>query len=390
MALTNFKTIKDRKGFYVSDEDRKVFEQEIIKTNYGLNIDDHIEFIVYDSSDNQLPQDSDGKLVRYIPLTDNNIRKYFITTKTNQTKKQNDSFEFIVDVEKLIKEAGYSNGIFKTSVTIINRRVGNESPSNPISKENYENNLWIQQISPSRTEIRVLPIKRKGIVNSDLDKRYSILTRESNFRDDTIYYIQEFLENVKIENVLKNFITSKGKVESGQNYINLVKREFGIYNFEDFVRRIKEDWIKSITYYSENKEWRINSEFYGQPLTTPIDVELGETQFEEICRSSLIIIIDKYLPKRTYTPRNILTPDELKTFDTVAELLKTLRSDQQLTTSEIKYTQPKILGCMDPNALNYNDSAEVDDGSCKYKYENVVEPPQPPLPENDPPPAPSS
>lgn len=392
MALTNYKTIKDRKGYYVLEEDRQVFEQEIVKTNFGLNIDDHLEFIVYDSSDNQLPQGDDGKLVRYIPLTDDNIRKYLIVTTTNQTKKKNDAFEFIVDVEKLIKEAGYSNGIFKSSVSIVNRRVGKESPSDLKSKETFDNKLWIQQISPSRTEIRVLPIKRKGKVNSDLDKRYSIITRNSSFRDDTIYYIKEFIESVKLENILRNFITGKGKVESGQNYINLVKREFGINNFEDFVRRIHDNWVESIIYYSENKEWRVNSLQYGQPLSDPIDVELGGKSFIETCRSSLIFIIEKYLPKREYTPRNILTSDELQTFDKVRELLKTIRdTTKQVSSSEIEYLQPQVLGCTDPNALNYNIDSTVDDGSCKYSYENVQEPPvepQQPVPSPPPPPEP--
>jgi hypothetical protein len=55
-----------------------------------------------------LPQEAaNGKTVRYIYYTDENIQKYF--SKVNKTKyniKRNGAEEFFVDVEKLIKEAG--------------------------------------------------------------------------------------------------------------------------------------------------------------------------------------------------------------------------------------------------------------------------------------------
>ena len=101
MALTNYKSIEDRKGYLVSEDDRKVFESGTQKTNFGLGVDDHIEFILYDSNGNQLPQGDIQSLVRYIPVNDESSRKYFIKSDYND--------EFIVDIEKLIKEAGYSN-----------------------------------------------------------------------------------------------------------------------------------------------------------------------------------------------------------------------------------------------------------------------------------------
>ena len=111
-----------------------------------------IEFILYDVSDNQLPQGDDGKLVRYIHLDDENISKYFTISDNIVTKKKGDVPEFIVDIETLIREKlGYNNGIFKTQVTLLNRRLGNEVGDT--------DKLWIHEISPSRTEIRVLPIR---------------------------------------------------------------------------------------------------------------------------------------------------------------------------------------------------------------------------------------
>ena len=112
MALTNYKTIENRKGYLVKEDDRKVFESGTQKTNFGLGVDDHIEFILYDSNDNQLPQGDSQSLVRYISVNDESSRKYFLTSDNKETRK-GDAQEFIVDIERLIKEAGYSNGVFK-------------------------------------------------------------------------------------------------------------------------------------------------------------------------------------------------------------------------------------------------------------------------------------
>jgi len=350
MALTNYKNIENRKGYLVKEDDRKVFESGTQKTNFGLGVDDHIEFILYDSNDNQLPQGDNQSLVRYISVNDESSRKYFLTSDNKETRKGG-AQEFIVDIERLIKEAGYSNGVFKTSTTIVNRRIGKDNSS--------QNQLWIQEISPSRTEIRVLPLNPRGSINKDLEKRYSVFTKDSQFRDDAIYFVDQFIEKVKVENVLRNFISSKGKVTSGQNYINLLKREFGINDFQDFVRRIEEDWKKSLKNY-----------FYNEPQ----DVELSSSILKEVSRTKLIEVINKYLPQREINERSILTKDEVETFDRVQTLLKTLQDkNKEIVSSELKYKAGEISGCTDPNSLNYNPDATIDDGSCKYKEDETTE-----------------
>ena len=64
MGLDNFKNIVDRKGYLVEQEDRKIFK-EISKSDFGLGYSDMIEFILYDSNDNQLAQGEEGKMVPY-------------------------------------------------------------------------------------------------------------------------------------------------------------------------------------------------------------------------------------------------------------------------------------------------------------------------------------
>ena len=87
MAIKDFKKIEDRKGYLVDDDDRQIFEKEIGKAPFGLGLSDMIEFILYDASDNQLPQGERGELVRYIHLSDKESKKYFTITNSQYTKK---------------------------------------------------------------------------------------------------------------------------------------------------------------------------------------------------------------------------------------------------------------------------------------------------------------
>jgi hypothetical protein len=358
MAIRGFKEIVDKKGFRVNAKDRAIFEREIGKSYFGLGISDMIEFIVYDSNNNQLPQGDSQQLVRYIPLDVENIRKYFLITQNPSNMKMNGASEYIIDIEKLITEAGYSNGIFKSQVSLVNRRVGSET----IDKDK----LWIHEISPSRTELRILPLEDENEdVYPDLQKRLDIMLNGKNFRDDTIYFVKSMVESIKVEDVLKTFLTLNGSVTSGENYVKLIQSEFKIQNWELFVNQIKEKLVEGAQYFVENRDWNISSNNYGKPLSTPRDLELSVEKIVETLNSILIKVIDKYLPKRSIQEENILTLDEQITLDEVKELLKTVTSGTKYDTDQIIINP--IRGCTNPNAKNYNPLAIEDDGSCVFE-----------------------
>jgi hypothetical protein len=360
MAIRGFKEIVDKKGFKVNAKDRAIFEREIGKSYFGLGISDMIEFIVYDSNDNQLPQGDSGQLVRYIPLDLENIRKYFLITQNPSNMKMNGADEYIIDIEKLITEAGYSNGIFKSQVSLLNRRVGSET----IDKDK----LWIHEISPSRTEIRVLPMEDENeLVYDDLQKRLNILLNGRNFRDDTIYFVKSMVESIKVDDVLKTFLTLNGSVVSGENYVKLIQAEFKIQSWDLFINQIREKLIEGAQYFVDNKDWNISSNNYGKPLSTPRDLELSVEKIVETLNSILIKVIDKYLPQRTYQEENILTLDEQITLDEVKQLLKTVTSGTKYDT-DLFVNQPAVVrGCTNPTAKNYNPLATEDDGSCVFE-----------------------
>ena len=221
MAIQDFKKVEGTKGYFVDDKDRNIFEREVSKGYFGMNPGDLNEFILYDANDNQLPQESNGgKLVRYIEYNDNNEKKYFGKVQKNKlTIKSNDSEEFFIDTEKLIKEAGYSQGIFKTQVSLVNRRLGSEDRVN--------DKVWIHEISPSRTEVRLLPTieDKSGKPNTDLDARYQCFIKGETFAGDVYPFIDEFISQFDVEIALKNLLGKKGNIADGKKYIDLIKQE---------------------------------------------------------------------------------------------------------------------------------------------------------------------
>ena len=78
---------------------------------------------------------------------------YFLIAEGTLLQRYKFPSEYFIDAERLLKEAGYTNGIFKTQITLINKRAGSEKTLDK---------LWISEISPSRTEIRLFP-NTKGL-----------------------------------------------------------------------------------------------------------------------------------------------------------------------------------------------------------------------------------
>ena len=81
----------------------KSLKEGKIPAYFGRGVTDTIEFILYDNGDNQLPQGENGKMVRYINISQiDNIRNYLMIARGSTS---NSTPEYFVDVEKLINEA---------------------------------------------------------------------------------------------------------------------------------------------------------------------------------------------------------------------------------------------------------------------------------------------
>jgi len=313
MAIKTFKEIIDNKGYRISTKDREIFEEGTLQSFFGFSDSDMIEFIVYDANENQLPQGDDGKLVRYIPLNSQNIKDYFLIA--DGTKLQAFQFpnEYFIDAERLIREAGYNNGIFKTEITLLNKRVGYDNPNEK---------LWIQEISPSRTEVRLLPIKNEVSKKTDLLARYNVLQKGGNFRDDVIPYVANFVEMVKPEEV--SFFIKKTYSEKWYN--NFVS-EFGIGGFETLVTKIYNDFRKAVYNEFSNRESSITSVNYGKPKKTKPSLQFSKEDVYKVSQRIIVELIQLYLPKRTIQAETKVDTQFDASVDKVSTVIQSRESD---------------------------------------------------------------
>jgi hypothetical protein len=371
MAIKGFKQVIDKKGYLLDDKDRKIFEKEIKRGYFGFDVGDVIEFVIYDVSDNQLPQESvQGKKVRYISYNDENIKNYFGKVPENKfNKKSNNAEEYFIDTEKLIKEAGYSNGVFKTQITFLNRRLGSEP--------RLFDKVWIHEISPSRTEVRVLPVIEDGkdIPNSDLQTRYDTFINCGTFTADILIFIDEFIEQFDVSQVVKNMLMKKGTISDGQNYIKLIEQEFKLVNFEVYLTQVKNLFTQIVDNYRMNRYYNPFESNFGQPTgdTFGVEFDIAKT-FDAICEMASNAA-EFSLPKQDIRLNTYKTKAQQKTLDEVKEIVKTVRSNSEYTSTRPPTLSAQIRGCMDPKAKNYNPNATIP-SVCTYdvqeaKYRSV-------------------
>ena len=285
MAIKTFKDIINNKGYRVSSDDRKIFEEGNLQSFFGLGDSDAIEFIVYDSNDNQLPQKAvNGKTVRYVPLTSSNISDYILIAEGTVLQKFQFPNEYFIDAERLLREAGYDNGIFKTQVTLINKRVGSDSE---------EDKLWISEISPSRTEVRLFPIKNAKVKYPELEERFSLFVSNKDFRDDTIVEAFKIIEQVD-----SNIIGTYLKTKYGENWVSKMSGEFKIKNFDEFVNRVNTKFREAAAYELTNRISNINDVNYGKRKQTKTPLTLSSDIIITICQKLITDVVNFYLPKQ--------------------------------------------------------------------------------------------
>jgi hypothetical protein len=336
MAIRTFKEILDNKAYRISSKDRAIFEQGTLQSFFGFSNSDMIEFILYDANDNQLPQGEFGELVRYIPLNSENIKDYFLIS--DGTLLQSFSFpsEYFIDVERLCNEAGYSNGIFKTQITLLNKRVGYESPNEK---------LWIQEISPSRTEVKLLPIRNEVSNKTDLLQRFRIMVDGKDFRDDIIPYVSGFIESINPSEV-SGFI----KQTYGENWYNTFVSEFGINGLDNLTTTIYSKFVEAMLYEFNNRVSYINDPNYGKKKTISPALQLDKIDVFRVAQRILVECVQKYLPQRTYQTSTKFDEVSQDSIDDVGTILKRRSSDvvvkpkePVVTVTKKKEPKPKEL-----------------------------------------------
>lgn len=320
MAVKGFKDIIQNRGYKIDSKDRKVFEEGNLQSFFGFGESDAIEFVLYDVNDNQLPQ-NDGNYVRYIPLTSDNIRDYFLIAEGTLLEKHKFPSEYFIDAERLIREAGYSNGIFKTQITLLNKRVGSDA---------MNNKLWISEISPSRTEIRLYPLKKGlDIESNNLGERFNLFKKNGEFRDDTINLAFNFIEKIN-PSIISTFM----KTKYSEKWTNKMLGEFKVKDFEALTTTIYNKFSEACFYEFTNRVSDIDDLNYGKAKKTHPEIGLSKETIRDRCKNLLIQTITKYLPQQNINTKTTYDNAVDESINEVQLVLQRLESNTIIDTSK--------------------------------------------------------
>jgi hypothetical protein len=320
MAVKGFKDIIQNRGYKIDSKDRQVFEEGNLQSFFGFGESDAIEFVLYDVNDNQLPQ-RNNELVRYVPLTSDTIKDYFLIAEGTLLEKNKFPSEYFVDIERLIREAGYNNGIFKTQITLLNKRVGSSD---------INDKMWISEISPSRTEIRLYPLK-KGLdaSSNNLGERFDLFKKNGEFRDDTINLAFNFIEKIN-PSIISTFM----KTKYSEKWTNKMIGEFKVKDFESLTTTIYNKFREACFYEFTNRISDISDLNYGKAKTTRPEIGLSKETIRDRCRNLLIQTITKNLPQQNINTQTTSDNTIDESLDEVQLVLQRLESNTVIDTSK--------------------------------------------------------
>ena len=248
---TNIEQLNDKsenEGKFIEKDDLFIVSKEQIKeADFGDCKYDVMEVSVYDINNNLLPQKS-GKNVAYIKTGDIKNYMYNITNKGGQR-------ELAIDIEKLLKDLGFTNGILKVNINFVRYRVGSE---------NELERVWIQEISPSREEIRILPLKTKEArINEKTTKEIDNLQK---LNKEYKYYKNNVLDLISsFQSTFLDKIDASLESKYGKDFFNILKKDFGLSKFDLIKKKIFNDFKESTEYYLYNKNYDITQSNFGQP-----------------------------------------------------------------------------------------------------------------------------
>ena len=362
MAIKDFKNIEninlnlDSTAQLVDSKDLTIFKTGAKNiTDFGMSKNDVIEFRVYDISNNLLQQNN-GISVRYIHKDD--LTKYLKSDIDTITQEK----IFEIDVEKLVREAGYGNGEFKVSFNFLKNYVGNEDK---------KQRVWIHEVSPSRSEIRVMPLLGTDtFLNGKISNRYNGFLNKSNELRGVVNIIQNALDS--IENNISDLIDKYFIEKHGQNWLNVVMKDyqFNSSSYTTFKQKIFSDFKKSVNYQFSGRDFDINSTNYGNIASTPFDLD------EFYSTNEIFNILGNRLSESiNYWSRTIgqysvppVIQESIKQ-DTDSQLLQSLLNTNYNRVSNL--TQNDRLGVIQRDAITIDTKPEV--------TASVILPPPPPV-----------
>jgi hypothetical protein len=254
---TNFDSINSNstnEGQFLLAEDLFIVtKNEKQETEFGECKYDVMEVSVYDINNILLPQKS-GKNVAYIKK--NSIGSYMYSLTNTLGKK-----ELAINIEKLLNDLGFTNGILKVNINFVRSRVGSE---------NELERVWIHEISPSREEVRIIPLKTNSSeINATNTKQFLNL---NNLNRDFKYYKKNILDGLDaFERTSLQSIDDALVAKFGNDFQSVLKKDFGLSNFNAFKTKIFTDFRDSVVYWLNNKNYDIAQSTFGSPSEKRFD-----------------------------------------------------------------------------------------------------------------------
>ncbi len=293
MSLDKFKSIIEEKGRFVPENELEIFQQYDLRTSFGSFIHDTIRVIIYDASNNPLPQGKFG-LVRYINKTDQPQYYKRIEGPTKRSRRN-----YTIDVKKLIKDAGYNIGIFTVEMMFVNNRLGTQTKPNRV---------WIQEISPSRTEVRVLPFdvgdtKLNGLsLQEIIDERYKAFLDHEQFKEDIYEAIEPFLDLITTDDIRQLMVNQVGQTVFDEIIKQYFKRS--TTEFDKIIDLLILKFKEAVRYELMDKDSLIgpsynviNPNFGKDKPTVRVSID-----FPNFCFNKLLESLEVYIPKLVDVP----------------------------------------------------------------------------------------
>jgi hypothetical protein len=289
MSLDKFRKIEDNKGQFLPDNELEIYGKDPIKTSFGKWPNDTLRVIIYDGSNNPLPQ-KDWGLVRYINQEE--FPQYY---KKDDTVVSGTTKKYSVDIRRLIKDAGYNIGIFTVETMFINSRLGTEDKPNRV---------WIQEISPSRTEVRVLPFdlgdvkyKNTNILLSEIvAERYTAFLDDEEFKEDIWESIEPFLDLITVNDIRQLFINRVTDPLYQQILREYFNNDINVFNkvIFDVIHYFK----LAVRHELNNLDSKIGFRYnqlnpnFGKPNTR----DRVTVDFPQFCFDTLLVSLDCFVP----------------------------------------------------------------------------------------------
>jgi hypothetical protein len=154
------------------------------------------------------------------------------------------------------------------------------------------------------------------------------MLRDGNFRDDTIYFMFQFIEKIKPQEI-SSFIIGK----YSEKFLRRLKTEFNIPDFEVFSTTIYNKFVESAAYEFTNRISNLRDGRYGQLKNTKIGIELTKSEIVDICKRLLASTVDYYLSFPNVKTTTTFDAGNDASFDEVGKILQRLNSDTTVDTS---------------------------------------------------------